>query len=260
MKHTITLLAILAAFSAHATQPGNNGGGHGGCGNGQQTNGCGGTKPTPGGGQGGSSTATANAAAIAAQAQRQAQQQAQRQGQAQALTSTISPTITSTNTLNAAPVKVKVNLTQAAPASAQEPTKTATTEQTVKEPAAAEKAVIVPEAARDVRPVSSAYAPNINPTSPCALTVSGGLQARDLGISFGGTPIADFCEKLEIARSAYNEGESDVAKEVKCGIPAYRAARKRLDKPCAEDREANAKRAAQADAQPTASASLNLLP
>ncbi|MDR6886095.1 MULTISPECIES: hypothetical protein [Variovorax] len=40
------VLAILAA-GAHATQPGNNGGGNGGCGVGQQTNGCGGTTPTP---------------------------------------------------------------------------------------------------------------------------------------------------------------------------------------------------------------------
>lgn len=232
MKKTILVLAILAAAAAaHATQPGNNGGGHGGCGKGQQTNGCGGTTPGPvnNGGAGGSAVsasraeAQAKAAAIAAQRQ--------------ALNSTI------TNTVNTAPFKVKVNVVQAAPATAPE-TKTAAPEQTVKEPAAAEKTVVVPEGVRDVRPVSSAYAPNINPTSPCALTVSGGIQARDFGLSFGGTPIADFCEKLEIARSAYNEGEADVAKEVKCGIPAYRAARKRLKKPCAEDLQAGAERAA----------------
>jgi len=40
---------VLASLSmaAQATQPGNNGGGNGGCGVGQQTNGCGGTTPTP---------------------------------------------------------------------------------------------------------------------------------------------------------------------------------------------------------------------
>lgn len=53
MKKLIALTAILAitviAFSmpAHATKPGNNGGGNGGCGVGQTTNGCGGTTTPP---------------------------------------------------------------------------------------------------------------------------------------------------------------------------------------------------------------------
>lgn len=48
MKKLTFALAILAlAFSAHATKPGNNGGGNGGCGVGQQTNGCGTTPSTP---------------------------------------------------------------------------------------------------------------------------------------------------------------------------------------------------------------------
>ncbi|CAN7323146.1 hypothetical protein LJR084_001866 [Variovorax sp. LjRoot84] len=254
MKRSILVLSLLSAFalSAHATPPGNNGGGNGGCGVGQQTNGCGGQGGAGGnGGAGGSATAAAqaNAAAIAAQAQRQAQRQSQ------ALTST------NTNTLNGAPVTVSVGVTV--------PTAQATDGDKLALSTVTEKAepVIVPEY-RDVRPVSSAYAPNINPTSPCALTVSGGVQARDFGFSFGGTPIADFCEKLEIARSAYNEGEAEVAKEVKCGIPAYRAARLRVKKPCAEDAaKAEAKRAESilngepvAPRQVTAAASLDLLP
>lgn len=52
MKASLFALSILAAASAHATKPindipGNNGGGNGGCGVGQQTNGCGGQVPPP---------------------------------------------------------------------------------------------------------------------------------------------------------------------------------------------------------------------
>lgn len=48
MKKLTFAIAIFAlAFSAHATKPGNNGGGNGGCGVGQQTNGCGTTPSTP---------------------------------------------------------------------------------------------------------------------------------------------------------------------------------------------------------------------
>ena len=52
MKAAFFALTILAAASAHATKPttdipGNNGGGNGGCGVGQQTNGCGAQVPPP---------------------------------------------------------------------------------------------------------------------------------------------------------------------------------------------------------------------
>lgn len=52
---TIAILTALAATPAFATKPGNNGGGNGGCGVGQQTNGCSGTTtpPASNGGQGG---------------------------------------------------------------------------------------------------------------------------------------------------------------------------------------------------------------
>ena len=66
MKTSLVILAALAlAGAAHATQPGNNGNGQGGCGVGQQTNGCG-TPSTGGqGGAGGSATSVSGAAAIA---------------------------------------------------------------------------------------------------------------------------------------------------------------------------------------------------
>lgn len=63
MKKITFALAILAlAFSAHATKPGNNGGGNGGCGVGQTTNGCGGSTPNQ---ATSNSTSSANAAAVA---------------------------------------------------------------------------------------------------------------------------------------------------------------------------------------------------
>jgi autotransporter adhesin len=46
-KFAILLTAAVLAASAYATQPGNNGGGNGGCGVGQQTNGCGAETPPP---------------------------------------------------------------------------------------------------------------------------------------------------------------------------------------------------------------------
>lgn len=64
MKTSLVILAALAlAGAAHATQPGNNGNGQGGCGVGQQTNGCGSTGGA--GGAGGSATSVSGAAAIA---------------------------------------------------------------------------------------------------------------------------------------------------------------------------------------------------
>lgn len=52
-KLTFAILALMLAVSAHATKPGNNGEGNGGCGVGQTTNGCGGsTAPVYNGGTG----------------------------------------------------------------------------------------------------------------------------------------------------------------------------------------------------------------
>jgi hypothetical protein len=53
MKRALLALAFFSAFAANATPPGNNGGGNGGCGVGQQTNGCGSTTPVANGGAGG---------------------------------------------------------------------------------------------------------------------------------------------------------------------------------------------------------------
>ena len=66
MKTSLVILAALAlAGAAHATQPGNNGNGQGGCGQGQTTNGCPGGSTGGAGGAGGSATSVSGAAAIA---------------------------------------------------------------------------------------------------------------------------------------------------------------------------------------------------
>lgn len=76
MKTKIFVIAASLLLSTAAfAQPGNNGGGNGGCGVGQQTNGCGGTI----GGAGGS----------AIQGQAQGQIQGQAQGQAQSLRNSV---------------------------------------------------------------------------------------------------------------------------------------------------------------------------
>lgn len=197
MKRSILFLSLLSAFalSAHATPPGNNGGGNGGCGVGQQTNGCGGQAGGNGGnggngghgGAGGSSasnaSAQANAAAIALAAQRQAQRQSQRQTQ----TTTVSPTIT--NTLSNGPTTVTVVM----PAS--DGAKTAATEQPLKEAAVAEKAVVVPEVIRDTRPVSQAYAAPLTATNgTCMGSTSGGVQVASVGLSGGSTWTDSNCD------------------------------------------------------------------
>ena len=66
MKTSLVIFAALAlAGAAHATQPGNNGNGQGGCGQGQTTNGCPGGSTGGAGGAGGNATSVSGAAAIA---------------------------------------------------------------------------------------------------------------------------------------------------------------------------------------------------
>lgn len=74
MKTLFVIAALTACLSAHAT-PGNNGEGNGGCGVGQQTNGCGSTGGA--GGQGGSVVGSGNSSNVNQQGQAQAQFQGQ---------------------------------------------------------------------------------------------------------------------------------------------------------------------------------------
>ena len=184
------------------------------------------------------------------------------------LTSTIKTNQRQTTSVRTGDVKVAVQVPAATPAPAAVPQGPSAAElQAQKEIAAMELAALVASRRGMERPVSSAYAPNISPTSPCALTVSGGIQSKNLGISIGGTPIAEFCRKLEIARAAYNMEDKDTALEVMCSDTDYRAARKRAKKNsadwCADDRAAPVQASAGQSHQVTATAptaDLQLLP
>lgn len=116
------------------------------------------------------------------------------------------------------------------------------------------------------RPVSTAYAPAVVATSTCMGSASGGMQFDRFGISAGSTVVVDHCETIEIAGVAYRRQDMATGDEVMCGLAKFREARKRaaqIDKavqPCLQDREDNAKRTAQAVAQPLAAAPMHLLP
>lgn len=245
MKRALFLASLCFSLSAMATQPGNNGGGNGGCGVGQQTNGCGSTTPGNGGaggagGAGGSAAALAasqaraeaRASAIAAQQQAQAQRQAQQQ--AQRVNTVVKPTQT---------VNITMPETKQAP-TIESPIKSAPAETTTKEPAVAEKPelpVVVPQDPR--RPVSTAYAPAVTATSSCLGGASFGVQFDRVGMSGGGNSVIGFCESIAIADVAYRAGDVKTGDEVMCAEDKYRKARARAGRPCAADKEENGKRA-----------------
>ena len=250
MKRILTLFAILFAVGAHAT-PGNNGGGHGGCGVGQQTNGCGGGTTTPGTVNNGGTGGTANAGAISASraearataaaiaAQQQAQRQAQRQQQRQA--QSLNSQITANPTVTQGDITVTVNgASTSTPAAA--PASTDATKEAVTEAAKVMAASAAP--AEPKRPVSTAYAPPVTATSTCLGGASVGLQLDRVGLSAGGNNVVDFCETKEIADVAYRSGDIKTGDEIMCGLKKFREGRKRAGRPCVADQEANGRRAA----------------
>lgn len=111
--------------------------------------------------------------------------------------------------------------------------------------------------AQERNPVATAYAPNVSPTALCALGVSGGAQGASFGVSFGGSYTDENCVLLEQVRTtAAILKDSATAAEMMCGLPAYKAARARTGKPCAD---ADGKRA-EAILNDRPVASVNLLP
>jgi hypothetical protein len=242
----VGFVALVVGASAYAT-PGNNGGGNGGCGVGQQTNGCGTNGGAGGaGGQGGAggsgvgigiAGASANAAAVAAQ------QQGQIQGQSQSSRNTNSVRSSNSNSNQALGGNSYATsggniLTQQGGAVTVEG-----------------DTYIAP--AQERNPVATAYAPNVSPTALCALGVSGGAQGASFGVSFGGSYTDENCVLLEQVRTtAAILKDSATAAEMMCGLPAYKAARARTGKPCAD---ADGKRA-EAILNDRPVASINLLP
>lgn len=252
MKHAITIaLLSLTALAANATPPGNNGGGNGGCGVGQQTNGCGGTTTPPvnnggAGGHGGHANAAARAEARATAIAAQAQRQAQRQTQRQSLNSSISNT-----------VSTPVTVTVTAPAGSDSGTKTAATEQPVKDAVTSSKVDGYVAAEVDRRPVNTAYAaPLTSSPETCMGSTSGGVQGASLGVSFGSTWESHGCEARMDARALDAMGMRTAAIARLCQGAGNRKAMEAAGETCPGTKSA-ARAEAPAD-RPVAS--LNLLP
>lgn len=86
---------------------------------------------------------------------------------------------------------------------------------------------------REKNPVSTAYAASIQPTVRCAGVVSGGAQGSAFGFSLGGSTIDENCVLQEMAKTAYAFGDKATAEEILCDNDAYRHARQRTNRPCA---------------------------
>lgn len=206
--------ALAAMFSGLAlATPGNNGGGNGGCGVGQQTNGCGGTTTPGNGGAGGTVTGSGNST----NANTNLQGQGQAQGQA---------IIGSGNSTN------RVNTASAANQS-QTNAGNSLTGGSVSVSVEGAKGDVYVAPAQERAPVSTAYAPHVSPTALCALGISGGAQGASFGLSFGGSFTDENCVLLEQVRTTATVlGDRATAAEMMCGLAAYRAARERQGKPC----------------------------
>jgi hypothetical protein len=78
-------------------------------------------------------------------------------------------------------------------------------------------------------PVSTAYAPSIQATAPCALPLSGGVQFMNIGASAGSAYILKTCEDreaqridVETARGLAAMGMQSAAKELVCANATLR--------------------------------------
>ena len=85
------------------------------------------------------------------------------------------------------------------------------------------------------RPVSSAIAPSMSPTSICAIPVSGGFAVANISASGGSAFESDTCITIEISNAAVRVGDTATAVEALCTLPKFRASRKKTGKPCIDD-------------------------
>lgn len=205
MLKTIVAGAIVALIStpAFATNPGNNGGGNGGCGVGQTTNGC-----APGtGGAGGNATATA------------AQSQGQVQGQSQ-------------NSINANRNSNRnTNTAAGGTSNATGGNSNQSQGQQIDNSGAGSNSNNYQQSGI---PVSSAVAPSFA-IGGCQWAASGGIQFFGTGVSGGGAGMYEFCKGLMKARHFREDGNRDVAKSLECQDASIRAAYKEAGQPCAAD-------------------------
>lgn len=255
MKKIVVVCAgfalALAAGMSHATKPGNNGGGNGGCGVGQTTNGCGGSPgsntATGGaggngyggtgvgigvgvgigqggaggaggqggqggrGGEGGSVWGSGNSSNVNANTQGQQQGQAQSSRNSNRNDNRSSATGGNGYASNANSNENHGNNSN--------------------------QSVTVQGDSYDAPriPVATAYAPNIAPTAVCMGSTSAGGQGMTFGISFGTSWTDDNCMLLEQVRTVATViGDKEIAAEMMCDVKAYAAARARAGKPCGQ--------------------------
>lgn len=204
---------IVMPISAFA-QPGNNGGGNGGCGVGQQTNGCGGT-----GGAGGTGIA--------------AQQQGQVQGQLQSSYNKNNNTNVNANANSNRNSNRNSNNNTANGGNARSDARGGDQSQgqEVNNQGAGSNSNNYNAPAI---PVSSATAPSFAIGS-CQWAFSGGLQLFGAGVSAGSAGMYEFCKALMKSKHMSEVGERDVAKALECQDSSIRAAYKTAGKPCIED-------------------------
>lgn len=174
-KSLAILLASVMACAAYATPPGNNGGGNGGCGVGQQTNGCGGTTNN-------NPSANATAAAVAVQGQLQGQ------GQQQSVRNNVR---NENRVSNENRVRNNNNVTVNVSTPKQEPQLQTVKDPYAKEPAPAAPSAVEQQVSFPEIPVSSATAPGLTSANgTCMGSSSGGMQFQNFGFS-GGTTWTD---------------------------------------------------------------------
>lgn len=222
------LVAAFTAMAAHATQPGNNGGGNGGCGVGQQTNGCGSTGGAGGnggaGGQGGTgvgvgvgvgvAAAQANAAALAQQ------QQGQVQGQSQSSRNNNQSSATGGNATGGA---ASASATGGASGG-----NTMTVQgDTLYAPA------------QERNPVSTAYAAPLTASNgTCMGSSSAGAQGAAVGVSFGTTWTDGSCDIRYDAEALRAAGLPMAARARLCQKPEIAKAMDDAGTPCPKARAA----------------------
>lgn len=238
------ILALGAMFSglALATQPGNNGGGNGGCGVGQQTNGCGGQGGSGGaGGAGGNGTGVgvgvgvANAAANAAAASsstatsnvrntnNNANVQGQQQGQSQSSRNNNQSSATGGNATGGA-----ASATGGASGG-----NTFTVE--------GDKGDVIYAPAQERNPVATAYAAPLTATNgTCMGSSSGGAQSAAFGFSVGTTWTDGSCDIRYDAEALRAAGLPMAARARLCQKPEIAKAMEAAGTPCPKARTAAA--------------------
>jgi len=75
-----------------------------------------------------------------------------------------------------------------------------------------------------VRMVPDPYAPTMNATAPCRISVSGGVTVIGVGVSGGGSVEDDPCNLRETARLLDGIGQREAAARVMCNDPRAAAA------------------------------------